>query len=37
MRRDCPVRKALDRDGVFIMLTDGARRLKKLKWETVLS
>jgi hypothetical protein len=29
--------KALPGDAVFIVLTDGARRLKKLKWETVLA
>jgi hypothetical protein len=32
-----PVRKALDRDAVFIVPTDSARRLKKLKWKTVLA
>jgi hypothetical protein len=31
------VGKALDRDAVFILLTDRMRRLKKLKWETVLA
>jgi hypothetical protein len=31
------VTKALDRDAVFFVLNDGARRLKKLKWETVLA
>jgi hypothetical protein len=27
--------KALDGDAVLIMLTDGAKQSKKLKWETV--
>jgi hypothetical protein len=32
-----PVKKTLDRDAVLIVLNDGARRFKKLKWETVLA
>jgi hypothetical protein len=31
------IEKALDGDTDFIMLNDGARRLKKVKWEITLA